>query len=182
MSQTKSIIYQQNGPELLLLIEVKGVFRDDRDVFQRVCSAVWGFSSSQRVRTSRDKWVDWDLCNFITLYLTRQQLGHRYIPKRHSIRPLEPRLDFQSSQEKIQHFHWMNFLFTEVIAYWGRSVWISAKCSWTLSHLKRNSILILFSVERLNSKTSCQQSLAEEGPAFFYMPFQAAQMFPIGSS
>lgn len=91
MSQTKSIIYQQNGPELLLSIEVKeGVFRDDRSVFQRVCSAVWGFSSSQRVRTSRDKWVDWDLCNFINPCLTRQQLGHRDSPKRYSIRPLEP--------------------------------------------------------------------------------------------
>lgn len=138
MSQTKSIIYQQNGPELLLSIEVKeGVFRDDKSVFQRVCSAVWGFSSSQRVRTSRDKWVDWDLCNFINPCLTRQQLGHRDSPKRYSIRPLEPWLDFQRSQEKIQHFHWMSFLFTEVIAYWERLLWISAKCSWTLPHLKK---------------------------------------------
>lgn len=138
MSQTKSIIYQQNGPDLLLPIEVKErVFRDDRIVFQRVCSAVWGFSSSQRVRTNRDKWVDWDLCNFITPCLTRQQLGHRDIPKRHSIRPLEPWLDFQRSQEKILHFHWVNFLFTEVIAYWERLIWISAKCSWPLPHLKK---------------------------------------------
>lgn len=138
MSQTKSIIYQQNGPDLLLPIEVKErVFRDDRIVFQRVCSAVWGFSSSQRVRTNRDKWVDWDLCNFITPCLTRQQLGHRDIPKRHSIRPLEPWLDFQRSQEKILHFHWVNFLFSEVIAYWERLIWISAKCSWPLPHLKK---------------------------------------------
>lgn len=80
-------------------------------------SSMWGFSSSQCVRTGRDKWADWDLCNFITLCLTRQQVGHRDIPRRHSIRSLEPGLDFQRSQEKNTVFSLNEFPF-----YWGHSI------------------------------------------------------------
>lgn len=109
-------------------------YRSERKSLQRwqergpksLCCSVWGFSSSQRVGKGGDKWLDWDLCNFITPCLTRQWAGHRYVPRRHSIRSLEPRLDFQRSQKKIQYFHWMSFLSIDVTAYWDRVIQISA--------------------------------------------------------
>lgn len=119
----------------------------------RLHRSVQGFSGSQPVRAGKDKSADWDLCNFITLCLTKQRAGHRDIPRRHSIRSLEPGLGFQRRKEKNTVFSLNEFPF-----YWGHStlrVGNSATCKMFLHSpwlKKRTNIPMLFLVDRLCPK------------------------------